>query len=67
MGGPTIPITNPDTGEVRQAQIFFATLGASNYTYVEACENQRQESWLMAHIRAFEFSVGSRSCWYRIT
>lgn len=56
--GPTIPVINPDTGEVRQAQIFVATLGASNYTYVEACENQRQESWLMAHVRAFEFFGG---------
>lgn len=56
--GPTIPIVNPDTGEVRQAQIFVATLGASSYTYVEACENQRQESWLMAHTRAFEFFGG---------
>ena len=35
--GPTIPVINPDTGEIRQAQIFVATLGASNYTYVEAC------------------------------
>ena len=56
--GPKIPIINPDTGEVRQAHIFVATLGASNYTYVEACENQRQESWLMAHVRAFEFFGG---------
>ncbi len=56
--GPTIPVINPDTGEVRQAHIFVATLGASNYTYVEACENQRQESWLMAHVRAFEFFGG---------
>lgn len=34
--GPTVPIVNPDTREVRTAQIFVATLGASNYTYVEA-------------------------------
>lgn len=26
--GPTIPVINPDTGEVRQAQIFVATLGS---------------------------------------
>lgn len=56
--GPTIPVINPDTSEERQAQIFVATLGTSNYTYVEACENQRQESWLMAHVRAFEFFGG---------
>lgn len=36
--GPTVPIINPDTGEVRGVAIFVAVMGASNYTYVEACE-----------------------------
>jgi transposase len=31
--GDTVPITDPETGEVRQAQIFVATQGASSYTY----------------------------------
>lgn len=56
--GPTVPIVNPDTGEIRNAQIFVATFGASNYTYIEASENQKQESWLMAHVNAFEFFGG---------
>lgn len=56
--GPTVPIVNPDTGEFRKAQIFVATLGATNYTYVEACESQKQESWLTAHANAFEFFGG---------
>lgn len=56
--GPTVPIINPDTGEVTQAQIFVATLGASNFTYVEACRSQNSESWLMAHCHAFEFFGG---------
>lgn len=56
--GPTTPIINPDTGEVRNAQIFVATLGASNYTYVEACESQRLEHWLEAHANAFEHFGG---------
>ncbi|XOV78138.1 MAG: IS21 family transposase [Aestuariibacter sp.] len=56
--GPTVPIVNPDTGEVRVAQIFVATLGASNYTYVEACHSQQSQDWLMAHVRAFEFFGG---------
>ncbi|CAN5195117.1 hypothetical protein BH11PSE14_BH11PSE14_13910 [soil metagenome] len=30
--GPTMPIVNPDTGELRRAHIFVAVLGASNYT-----------------------------------
>jgi len=56
--GPTVDIVNPDTGECRRAQIFVATLGASNYTYVEASEGQDLESWLMAHANAFEFFGG---------
>lgn len=56
--GPTVPIVNPDTGEMRNAQIFVATLGASNYTYVEASASQKQEDWLMAHVNAFEFFDG---------
>lgn len=56
--GPTIPVVNPETGEVRNAQIFVATLGASNYTYVEACESQKLEHWLEAHANAFEHFGG---------
>jgi transposase len=32
--GQTVPITDPLSGEVRQAQIFVAALGALNYTYI---------------------------------
>ena len=32
--GPTMPIVNPDTGEIRRAAIFVACMGASNYTYI---------------------------------
>lgn len=56
--GPTVAIVNPESGEVYKAQIFVATLGASNYTYVEACRGQDQQSWLMAHANAFEFFEG---------
>ena len=34
--GQTMPLTDPATGEIRQAQIFVAVLGFSNYLYVEA-------------------------------
>lgn len=56
--GPTVPVVHPDTGEVRKAQIFVATFGASNYTYIEACRGQDSESWLTAHVNAFEFFEG---------
>lgn len=56
--GPTMPVVNPDTGEVRQAQIFVAVLGASNYTFACASWSQKQEEWLSAHVQAFEFFGG---------
>ena len=56
--GPTIPIVNPHTGEVRRAAIFVACMGASNYTYIEACEGQDLESWLLANRRCLEFLGG---------
>lgn len=56
--GQTVSITDRDSGQVRQAQIFVAVLGASNYTYVEATESQQLPDWLMSHVRAFEFLGG---------
>lgn len=56
--GHTIPITNPDTGEQKQAQIFIAVLGASNYTYAEASSSQSLPDWIKAHVRALDFIGG---------
>ena len=38
--GPTVSIIDAMTGEIRQAAIFVAVLGASNYTYCEATWSQ---------------------------
>jgi transposase len=56
--GPTEPIVNAVTGEVREAQIFVAVLGASNYTYAEATLTQGLADWIGAHTRAFSFFDG---------
>lgn len=56
--GPTVPIVNPETGEIKPAAIFVATMGASNYTYIEACKGQDRESWLMANSRCLTFLGG---------
>ncbi len=57
--GPTVPVINPDTGEIaHNAQIFVAVMGASNYTYAEATLSQKSEDWLGSHVRAFEFLGG---------
>jgi transposase len=59
FAGQTIPITDPRTGEITQAQLFVAVLGASNYTYAEALPSQAELWWTAAHVRAFEFMGGS--------
>jgi transposase len=56
--GPTLPIVSPTTGEVRQAEVFVAVLGASNYTFAEATYSQSLQDWLHSHVRAFEFYGG---------
>ncbi len=56
--GPTVPVTNPVTGAIYQAQIFVAVLGASNYTYAEATLSQKIHDWINSHVRAFEFFQG---------
>jgi transposase len=51
--GDTVPvIVDRPTGEVRQAQIFVAVMGASNFTYVEATWTQGLGDWIGAHTRA---------------
>ena len=57
--GQTVEIVDPKTGEMRQASIFVAVLGASNYTYAEATESQNLQSWIGAHVRAVEFFGGT--------
>jgi transposase len=42
------------TGEIREAWIFVAVLGASNFTYAEATWTQGLADWIGAHTRAFE-------------
>jgi len=56
--GPTMSVVNPDTGEIRQAQVFVAVLGASSYTYAEATWSQSLPDWLGSHARAFAFYGG---------
>jgi len=56
--GQTIPIINPSTGEIVEAHLFVAVLGASNYTFAQATHAQDLPSWIKAHVHAFEFFQG---------
>ena len=56
--GQTVPLIDPGTGEIRNAQVFVGVLGASNYTYAEATLTQSLPDWLGSHVRLFEFFGG---------
>ena len=51
-------IKNPVTGEITEAELFVGVLGASNYAFAYAVQNQTLESWISCHIKMFEFFGG---------
>jgi transposase len=57
--GDTIPIHNPVNGEICQAAVFVAVLGASSYAFAEATSGQDLPNWIGSHIRAFEYFGGT--------
>ncbi len=56
--GQTVPVVDPETGEVREAQIFVGVLGASNFTFAEATWTQSLPDWTASHVRMFEYVGG---------
>jgi transposase len=61
--GKTVGVTDGATGEIREAQIFVAVLGASNYTYLEATWSQQLPDWIGSHVRALDFFGGCTALW----
>ncbi len=57
--GDTVSLVDAGTGEISAAQIFVATLGASNYTYACATARQTTADWIGAQVRALEFFGGA--------
>lgn len=56
--GQTMDVVDRSTGEVREAQIFVATSGASSYTFAEASWTQQLPDWIESHNRAMAFFGG---------
>ncbi len=57
--GQTAGIVNTDTGELIDVYVFVAALPYSGYAYVEAFLSQDQESWITAHVNAYNFIGGA--------
>ncbi len=56
--GQTVCVHDKASADVREAQIFVATFGASNYTYSEATWTQSIPDWISSNTRALEFFGG---------
>jgi len=56
--GQTVELIDGRSGEIRQAQIFVAVMGASSYTYAEASWTQSLPDWIGSHVRALAFMGG---------
>lgn len=53
---------NRETGEVIEAELFVAVMGASDFTFAVATDNQQIPNWLKAHVAAFEYLGGCPDC-----
>ena len=57
--GMTMGVSDPVSGEIHEAQIFVAALGASQYLYADATRTHRLPDWIGSHVRAFEYLGGT--------
>jgi transposase len=56
--GQTMPVVDPTTGEIREAEVFIGVLGASNFTFAEATWTQTLPDWIGSHVRMFAYMGG---------
>ena len=56
--GNSAEIVDPDTGEITNAHIFVGVMTFSQYTYVEAFINEKEQAWITAHVHMFEYFGG---------
>ncbi len=56
--GHTVPLIDPQTGEVHEAQIFVAVLGASSLTFAMASMSQKLPDWIEGQCRALAYFGG---------
>jgi transposase len=50
FAGHTMEVVDEATGEIRDAEIFVAVLGASSFIYAEATWSQSLPDWIAAHV-----------------
>lgn len=60
--GKKLKTFNLETGKIEYKEVFVATFGASQYTYVEACESQKVGDYLKVLENALHFFGGVPDC-----
>ena len=58
FSGDGVPVVDPLTGELHEARLFVAAMGASSYTYAEARPAETLEDWIGAQVNLFVFLGG---------
>lgn len=58
FAGDKLSLTDPDSGEVREVEVFVAILGCSQLTYVEAVHSQQKHDFIKACINALTYFGG---------
>lgn len=56
--GKKLSLVDLETGELVEVEVFVASLGASGYTYVEACRSQKREDFISCLVNALNFFGG---------
>ena len=56
--GDPAEIIDPDTGELTKAWVFVGVMTYSQYAYVEAFINEKEDAWITAHIHMYEYFDG---------
>lgn len=56
--GDPAHLIDPNTGEIVKAWVFVGVMSYSQYPYVEAFLNEKQEAWITAHVHMFQWFGG---------
>lgn len=56
--GDPAHIIDPDTGEIIDAYLFVGVMTYSQYAYVEAFINEKQQAWVTAHVHMYKYFGG---------
>ena len=56
--GDTAKLVDPYTGETTEAYIFVGVMTYSQYAYVEAFPDEKQQSWIEAHVHMYNYFGG---------